>query len=303
MGEEVFDDQEVFDESQAILSFLCQKFEEKMELSEKIKVDRKRNQLLLEKEREMEQKIFEKEWFDNDSSYSFSEWIETRKKNEEVTAEVERDQEEVTMEKVERDQKKYELSDIRTDIHVLMKGESDVDTPHFGYCKMCFTLLELFRFLEKYSEVMRFEKVFVGFYRCIREKLKEFSHVLQDMSRTSCKCDEKNYEIGGSIVRNILRVHETTLGPEYMGMENYCGYGLEREKYRMCKLNFFVVDVVDEEGDEFYYITRDFEQTRDEILHWLKYFEHEHEAVVEEAIEELEKYIPDDCIGVIEQFL
>jgi hypothetical protein len=298
---------------------------EEKELYDKLRAEREINELLQEKEREMEQKLFEKAWFDGDSSYSFSEWLDTRKNSEEAVVDrevvVEReavvdsqleavvDREPEAVAVVDREQKyKGVLSDMRVDIDVLLKGvlkgDSDVDTPHFGYCKVCFVLLELFSFLEKYSEEIRFEKEFVEFYRVIRGKLDEFSNKLQDMSKTPCKCDEENYKIGGGVVRNLCRIDDMILGPEYAGMAHYRGYGVVREKYRMCYLNFFTVNVADVDyGGEEYYITRDFERVRGEVLHWLKYFEHEHEAVIEEAVTEMEKYMPDDCIGIIKQFL
>jgi hypothetical protein len=97
---------------------------------------------------------------------------------------------------------------------------------------------------------------------------------------------------------------------DYAELANYTGYGgIEREKYRMYHKNFFIVEEVEEDvnGEFGYIITRDFEQTRNELLHWKKYFNQEHQSVIDAALIALTKYkkgrINDDCIGEIMKFM
>lgn len=205
------------------------------------------------------------------------------------------------------------------DAMLLTSGDNTANTPQYGYCKNCFLIFALFEFMEKYHKDLRGEERTIhgksshlpGLYLAIRAKLEEFIDCI-DRQACSCNCEEQDILLEGTIYRNICLMETLSRLAEYKEMANYCGYGKDREMYRLYHKNFFIIEEVaeeeeDEDGEARYIITRDFHMTRNELLHWLGYFRQEHQTVIDAARKALRTYkngyIPDDCIGQIIKFL
>lgn len=175
-------------------------------------------------------------------------------------------------------------STLYKDFQTLFKRDNTGNTIQFGYCRTCFLVCSLFDFLEKYHKDIRgdynsriYGALLLEFYLMIRKKLKEYIKTIEDNTIDRCECNTQDYKLNGAIYRNINKMREISQQNEYSKMANYSGYGPERKKYRMYHLNFFIV----EEELDGYYITRDYEKTKDELLHWLKYFNEEHQSTLD----------------------
>ena len=205
-------------------------------------------------------------------------------------------------------------SQIGMELNAIKTANNTSNTPNYGYCRTCFIIFALFEFLEKYHKEIRGEErnihgspsEWLRLYSTVRDKLEEFIGYI-DRWGCHCKCGEENHSLRGTIYKNIRLMESLSRRDDYVEMADYTGYGgPEREKYRMYHRNFFVVDEVeDDDGSVLCYtISRDFEKTRDELLHWQKYFSQEHQSVLDAAEDALSfKNIGNDCVGEIMKFL
>lgn len=204
-------------------------------------------------------------------------------------------------------------SQIRKDLNDIQKWNNAGNTPQYGYCKTCFTIFTMFGFLEKYHKNIRGEERTIhgsqsewfSLYANVREKLEEFIKIIEQ-DHCECKCVEEDRYLGGAIYRNIHRMDELSARDNYAEMADYTGYGKEREKYRIYHRNFFILEEVEDEDGSIlcYMLTRDFEKTRSELLHWLEYFKQEHQTVLDAAEKALlSKSIGKDSVGEIMKFL
>lgn len=209
-------------------------------------------------------------------------------------------------------------STLYKDANILLEGNNDIDTPQFGYCVTCFRMFTLFDFLEKHHKELRGEgkarvygTTLLKFYTVVRDKLQEFIDSIDSNRYKPCECDAQDYRFNGALYDNICRMSEMSEREEYSEMANYTGYGRDREKYRIYHLNFFVVEhlnlfVEEDRNPNEYYLTRDFQKAKQELLHWLKYFQQRHQTeidTIEAAKKELDKYFPRDCVGEIIKFI
>lgn len=202
------------------------------------------------------------------------------------------------------------------DSHALITGDNTVNTPQHGYCNACFTIFSLFDFMEIYYKELRGEERKIHgkpgdclpIYLVIRKKLEEFITEI-DAGKCVCSCEREDYERDGIIYENICRMERLTEQYGLSSMADYAGYGRDREKYRIYHRNFFIVtgSAEDEDGLFGYSITRDFQRTKEELRHWLKYFRQEHQSVLDAAEKALLSYkkvrLNRDCIGEIMKFL
>ena len=205
-------------------------------------------------------------------------------------------------------------SQIGRDLNAIKTANNTGNTPNYGYCRTCFIIFALFGFLEKYHKEIRGEErnihgspsEWLNLYSTVRDKIEEFIGYI-DRWGCHCKCGEEDHSLRGTIYKNIRLMESLSRRDDYVEMADYAGYGgPEREKYRMYHKNFFVVDEVEDDDDSVlcYSISRDFQRTRDELVHWLKYFRQEHQTVLDAAEEVLSRYnIGNDCVGEIMKFL
>ncbi len=213
----------------------------------------------------------------------------------------------------------FGTSQLYKDLTILVKGNNDEDTLHTGYCETCFTIFSLFQFLEKYYKKIRGEEKIINednvemlmdIYKYIREKLEDFIEAIENGTCNDCECNESNQINDGLIHSNIRYMQDIYEQDEYVKFKNYSGYGSERVKYRIYHLNFFDIEyldgVQDEDEDEKgeLYITRNWEEIKNELIHWLKYFKQDHQFIIDTTSrKELLKYLNNDCVGEIMKFL
>ena len=203
------------------------------------------------------------------------------------------------------------------DARALGDFDNTKNTPQYGYCKVCFSIFGLFDFLEKYHKNIRGEEktihgadlnYWLVIYNISKNKIDEFINTI-DKGDVVCECDKQNYKLNGILVNNFWLMDSMSKKEKYSKMANYTGYGVEREKYRIYHKNFFIIERVYEDyiGDELheeYYITRDFQKAKKELLHWQKYFSQEHQSVIDTAEKGLKKiFNNDDLVGEVTKFL
>ena len=190
------------------------------------------------------------------------------------------------------------------DLKVLTSVNNTLNTPQYGYCAACFILFATFELLEKYhTEIRENEKLYNYIYKILQVKLQKFLREIDD-GGCICKCDDQNYMLEGTILDNIHRMINLSRRDEYKELADYTGYdGDKREKYRMYHKNFFMIEEVETFGEIDYYIKRDFRRTREEVLHWIKYFSQEHKCIINTTTRELKNSLNDDCIGEIVKYM
>lgn len=185
-----------------------------------------------------------------------------------------------------------------------------------SYCNNCYQLIGLLYIVEKYGmelrgdtnrmkgDDMNFSK-HQKIYVTIRDKIQEFIENI-DTNYVSCYCNENH-----GIYLNDPECYEIytncmiSIKSKYKHMENYTGYGPKRELYRQYHDDFMKLE---ESDDGEISSVRDFQKVRDELAHWLKYFNQTHYSIIRKTKKALNKTkitkkLNNDCISHIISFL
>ena len=196
------------------------------------------------------------------------------------------------------------------DMQIMVSGDNTINAPHYGYCKSCFSLFAMFEFLEKYHREIRGEErklngqtleQWLMLYQTVKRKLEEFIGTI-DNGQCSCDCNKQDNILDGALRENIWHMENLSQQRNYAEFAEYTGYGVDREKYRIYHKNFLTVFDIDEDA---YYLIRDYQKIREELVHWLKYFSQSHMSQIESAKQELMKNtnLCKNVIGEIIKFL
>lgn len=184
---------------------------------------------------------------------------------------------------------------------------------YYSYCNNCKIMFGMFDLLEKYYKQLRGEEKntygpnnWFDIYIIFRKKIKEFINDI-DNRKITCECDimDKyyyNYQVYNNIVNMQILAEKT----EYSDYSNYDGYGQKRRRYRIYHKNFFVYrNNINENGQPDLIIDRDFNLIKKEFNHWLKYFNKDHQTIVDEknALLRLNLPLNKDCITIILGFI
>lgn len=158
------------------------------------------------------------------------------------------------------------------------------------YCDTCYKIIGTLYLAERHGKDLRGEtNVLKGdnkdfstskkLYKTIRDKIAEFIQSIDEGTYRPCECDLMTNYIFGEFYEEYMEDAEEHLNSsvwqtDYEHMKDYTGYGPERAQYRLYHNDFFKLKIENYTGQIL--LERDFKKVRDELAHWLVFFNQKH---------------------------